>query len=91
MLKITIELLPGGYESKKRILGTMTIVNDLSSNGPTVGNYIIKIFKWADKYKKCRKSNVWKRGTVKNFPREKLGPWDLLLRALQNTIGDRNK
>lgn len=32
----------------------------------------------------------WKSGTVERFPRKKLLAWDLLTRALHNTLGSRN-
>mgnify|MGYP003647222753 CR=1 FL=1 len=38
MIRVTIELLPKGDESRKRQLGTMEIVNDATGNDG-VGNY----------------------------------------------------
>lgn len=33
---------------------------------------------------------TWRKGKVAGFPRVRLGPWDLLFRALGSLISDRN-
>ena len=38
----------------------------------------------------AKSPGIWKRGRVVDFPRQTLGPWDLLLRALVATVGNRN-
>ena len=84
MIRVTIELLPHGIESKKCHLGTMTIANDGSGDIEN-GNYHVALSKWG------RPNESWKQGIVKNFPRRRLGPYDLIYQALRNIIGNRNK
>jgi hypothetical protein len=84
MLRVTIELLPHGDERRKQHLGTMEIIN----NGEGTledGSYSITLSKWG------KPKSVWKRAFVKSFPRMKLGPWDLMFRALLQAVGYRNK
>lgn len=83
MLVIKVELWPHGDESRKKNLGIAHIANDGTGN-LSRGNYWVKLFKW-DTGKR-----VWKEGEFKDFPRIKLGPWDILYRALSVTVGDRN-
>ena len=84
MLRVTIELLPLGSESRKRHLGTIEIVNDRSGT-LELGNYDVTLFKWGTGQR------VWRRGRVEGFPRKRLGPHDLLYRALMATVGGRNQ
>jgi len=88
MLKITIEILPFGHKKHRRKIGEINIVNNGSSEDPDVGNYDVLLYKSAEY---AKKPGVWKKGKVKNFLRKKLGPYDLLFRALQNTVSYRNK
>lgn len=81
MLIVTIELAPGGDMSKRETLGTAFIVNDGSGTAAT-GNYKIRL---------RGKRKLWRTGIVLGFPRQRLGPWDLLYRALRSTVGSRNK
>lgn len=84
MIRITVELLPGGDASQAKHLGTATIWND-GSGDVEIGNYGATFSKWG------RPGEVWKRGTVKNFPRHGRGPWDLLYLALKSAVGTRNR
>lgn len=88
MIKVTIELCPGGDESRARHLGTARISNDLgdtlASEG-RLGSYDVELSKWG------RPDVTWKRGKVKGFRRQTRGPWDLLLLALLTTVGKRNR
>ena len=79
MLRITIEFLPGGSEARARRLGTACIVND-GSGDPAHGNYKVTL---------SRRGGKEREGKVLGFPRKRLGPWDLLLRALAATVGER--
>ena len=88
MLKITIEIFPYGSKKHKRKIGEINIVNDGSAESPDTGNYEVTLHK-SPEY--SAKPGVWKKGKVKNFLRKKLGPYDLLFRALQNTVSYRNK
>lgn len=82
MIRVTVELLPYGDESRKQVLGRMAIVNDATGT-PTRGNY---------HYAATGKSpQIWKRGGVKGFPRQRLLAWDLLYRVLRDAVGDRNE
>lgn len=83
MLRITIELVPKGDESRKEVIGVGTIANDATGD-MTTGNYKYHLSKWG-------KGNVmWKAGRITGYPRKRLGPWDLLLRCLKDAIGGRN-
>ncbi len=84
MIRVTVELLPGGDESKVKHLGTAYITNDGTGDFDT-GNYDIKLSKWG------QPNSIWKTGRFIGFPRLKLGPWDLLCMALIATLGDRLK
>lgn len=81
MLRVTIELVPWGLESQKRVLATAEIIND-GSGTRTRGNYVFRLFD--------RAGRLWKSGRVEGFPRQRLLAFDLLFRALKNAIGDRN-
>lgn len=86
MVRITIELLPGGV-GEPILLGEAFISNDLTGDLKT-GNYNVRLMK-SPIY--ANSEGVWKRGRVEGFPRRRLGPWDLLYRALQDTVGSRNR
>ena len=86
MLYIRIEIWPFGKQERARLLGEMHIANTGESDVRSVGHYTTKIFR-SPEYSK--RPGVWKQGEVKGFPRLKLGPWDLLFRALRSTVGNR--
>lgn len=92
MLRITVELVPHGDESRKRIIGVGEIVNDgTASDGSgdsSMGNYVAKLFKSPEF---STAEGVWRQCPVLGFPRKKLGPWDLLYRVLKESVGYRNK
>ena len=81
MLRVTIELVPWGMESQKRTLATADIIND-GSGTKSSGNYNFRLDDKAGR--------VWKSGRVEGFPRKRLLAFDLLFRALNNVIGERN-
>lgn len=88
MIRVTVELLPGGYEEGKRTLGVATISNDMEDTMQTdgsLGSYRVKLSKSGAKV-----DETWKTGRVTGLPRKRLGGWDLLFRALRATVGDRN-
>jgi hypothetical protein len=76
MLRITIELLPHGDESRKQHLGTIEIAN--VGGTQTRGNYRVRLSK------RGKPKQLWKEGSVNEFPRKRLG------RALRATVGGRN-
>ena len=99
MLVIRIELWPKGNPARKRDLGIATI----SNVGGTLetGEYDCKLLKSPeysknatreeiDRIQRPRAKEIWRRGRVSDFPRSRLGPWDLVFRALGQLISDRN-
>ena len=82
MIRITIEMLPKGDESRKRHLGTAVIGND-GTGTRTRGNYKIRLSR------RGQPDSTWKSGSLQGFPRTRLGPWDLLFLALAATVGNR--
>ena len=82
MIRITVEMLPKGDESRKRHLGTAVIGND-GTGTRTRGNYRVRLSR------RGQPDSTWKSGSVEGFPRTRLGAWDLLLFALVATIGKR--
>ncbi|HEX9391511.1 MAG TPA: hypothetical protein VF928_09390 [Usitatibacteraceae bacterium] len=84
MIRVTIQMLPGGDESKARNLGTIEIAND-GTGTISRGNYMARFMKFG------RPKSIWKTGLVRDFPRQSRGPYDLLLRALVAVVGPRNK
>jgi hypothetical protein len=81
MIRVTIELLPGGREDGKRTLATGTIANT-ATGSLSQGTYFADFRDAAGR--------PWRHGTVTGFPRKRLLAWDLLYRALKNLVGDRN-
>jgi hypothetical protein len=84
MLRCVIQLVPQGDETKARTIGTIIIGNDLTGDLDT-GNYDVRLTKGLV----GKHGATWRRGRVEGFPRRRLGPYDLVLRALQATVGGR--
>jgi hypothetical protein len=82
MIRVTVELLPGGNEEGKRHLGTAYIVNE-GTGSAEIGNYRAQFSKWGEP------EVIWKKGYVRGFPRKGLGPWDLLGVALATVLANR--
>ncbi len=85
MIVAKIEMWPGGNANRARDLGVIEIAN--SGGDHAHGDYDVQLQK-SPEY--ARRPGIWKRGAVQRFPRLRLGPYDLLLRALAAVIGDRN-
>lgn len=83
MLRITVELLPLGDESRAQHLGTAKIWND-GEGLPTRADYHATFSKWG------RPKELWRTGRVEGFRRKARGPWDLLYLALKDAVGNRN-
>ena len=81
VIRVTVELCPGGKEQNKRLLGTAEITNDESGTKGR-GNYICRLFKWGIRRR------LWRESRITNFPRETFGPWDLLFIALFGALGE---
>lgn len=89
MLYIRIEMWPRGEKSRARLLGEATISNE----GGTAdsGNYSVVLLKSPEYAATENVGKPWRKGSVQGFPRLRLGPWDLLFRALRDTVGGRNR
>lgn len=89
MLVVTIEYLPGGNKQKSQVIGVAEIVNRGSPEGDAsmFGNYDITLF---HSQPGAARAHIFKKGEVLKHPRKKLGCWDLLFRALADTVGYRN-
>jgi hypothetical protein len=85
MIRVTVELLPLGYESGKRKLGVMYIANDgvtsRETNGKR-GSYDFDIF---------GKRKLLRSGRVEDYPRKSAIVWVLLHRALNVAFGKKEK
>lgn len=84
MIVVTMELWPAGDFSRKQHLGTATISND-GTGTALRGHYKARFSK------RGHPSVIWKSGVVKNFPRTRLGAWDLLDLALRSALGSRQR
>lgn len=101
MLVVRIELWPRGDAARARSLGVASIVN-VGDGTHAIGNYDVTLFK-APEYSKQAETRplqqmlihplareIWKKGRIEGFPRQRLGPWDLLFRALGALTFKRN-
>jgi len=85
MLRITVEMCPGGSDNNKRTLGVMEIANCGSSFSEEVGHYQYWI-------SQCDKPNTkWKTGRVYNFLRKKYRFWHLIKVVLNDAIKEDMK
>ena len=82
MIRVTVELLSGGFGPAEHI-GTAYITND-GTGTKTSGNYDV----WLSQ--RGRPSWTWREGEVQGFRRKKMLAWDLLYLALKACVGDRN-
>lgn len=89
-IRVTVELCPGGDWSNPQHLGTAIISND-GEGSVGSGNYNVWLSKWGELPPLwwTQRRHIWKQGRVESFARERLGPWDLLFRVLQATVGNR--
>jgi hypothetical protein len=78
MIVVKIELWPMGFESKKRELGRMHIIN----RGGTAkrGDYRVRVLR------KGSKNKVLRECKVENYPRQSYNIWRLICRALKGTF-----
>lgn len=85
MLRVTVELLPGGWEEPE-LLGTLLIANDGTGDRST-GNYIVKTFSKRAKEKvgfRLWHSDTHTRvATVLKHPRLRKPVWNLVAKALK--------
>jgi len=76
MLRLTIELLPDGDESKAKVIASGTVEPigaGTGSKAHVTGNY---------RYKLKNKRKIWKEGRLMGFPRKGHGVWALLYSIL---------
>jgi hypothetical protein len=84
MIRVTIQMIPRGDETKARHLGTVEIANDGTGNAQS-GNYKVRLSRMDSA------TNAWKTGAITGFDRIRRGPHDLLLMALLSIVGPRNR
>lgn len=80
MVRVTIELLPGGFEKGKRTLGVIEIANDGTSADRRFGNYTAELSHAGMFFGK--RKGPFKRAKVRGFLRS-LSPYRLLCRILR--------
>ncbi len=83
MIRITVEMLPHGFERGKYHLGTAYITND-GTGDKNKASYTYRISR------RGAPNSAWKKGIIKDFPKSRLLIWDLLFRVLKDAIGSRN-
>lgn len=88
MVRVEITLVPSDG-SPERLLGRGKIVNTGEGTN-ALGTYRVELEKSPEYAKASNVGNLWRKGRVQRFPRLRLGPWDLLFRALLAAVGDRN-
>lgn len=82
MIRVTIEMLPLGNESRKHHLGTVTIAND-GTGTRGLGNYNVRLSR------RGKPDSTWRTARITGFRRLQRGAYDLLLLALAATVGQR--
>lgn len=92
VIVVKVELWPHGDSTRASTLGIATITNDGTAPDTMTGNYDVRLGKFGMTVNEIfkLKRNCWKSGRVTDFPRQRLGPWDLLFRALEPLVKDRN-
>ena len=80
MLVVKIEL-HSAVTGQVTTIATGTICNT-GTGTPTSGDYRIELRDAAGR--------KWRSGSVTGFPRKRLLAWDLLYRALEKLVGNRN-
>ena len=83
MIRVTIELVPHGNESKTRTLHVGVIANN-GTGSKTKGNYYFALSQRGSR-------KVWKSGVVQGFPRKSRGAWNLLYRVLEEAAERRGR
>lgn len=88
MIRITVEMVPWGNEKRAFIMAQGHIYND--GRGTVArGNYNAALSK-VSHFRTFTGRGWWKEGKIKDFPRTRLGVWDLLYRVLRELVGGRN-
>lgn len=82
MIRVRVELI-SARTGETTLLGQAIIANT-GKGSETRGKYLYRLSK------RRRQRDLWREGFIDDFPRKRLGPWDLLYRALRDAVGDRN-
>lgn len=86
MLRVTIELVPHGDESRKKVIAQGEIANAATGTWAN-GNYTYTLE--GELFGHPEFGHESFKGEVLNYPRY-LESWDLLYRVLKNAVGHRN-
>jgi hypothetical protein len=89
MIRVTVEVIPHGDESRKRVIGVADISNCGSPEGEAslIGNYDYQIYQ----SQPCEpRATLFRSGAVDRFPRKRLCAWDLLYIVLRDAVGHRS-
>jgi len=87
MIRVTMELI-SARTGETELLGIAEICND-GNGSQSIGHYVAKLGKRGRPVLQDGRQ-IWRHGRVLNFPRLRLGAWDLLYRCLRSAVGDRN-
>lgn len=82
MLRITVEIVPHGDESKKTVFAVAEIALEAVSDDKQIGKYSVKTShtgKW------FKAGKWWKKGILTAFHRLRRSPWELITCALATT------
>ena len=82
MIRITVELLPGGIERLKRTLTVAHITNN-GTGSNSWGNYSYQLEVQRGKGESHR---TWKQGTVTGFPRKGRNVWHLIRKVMNHAF-----
>ena len=77
VLRVTIELVPLGVESRKRVIGQAIIYNDASGDYYN-GNYQFDL--------KQKSKKTWRSGRITGFKRRSKNCWHLLKQILNEGV-----
>lgn len=86
MLRVAIELWPGGDRQNRREIGVAHIALEGLSADRSRGDYRVQI---ARARRNAKRLSRWRSGETRNFPRLRLNAWDLVYRALRDVVGER--
>lgn len=79
MIRITVELVPLGIESRARVIARGTITND-GTGSPKLGNYRYRLSKQGTT------TALTRAGDIKDFPRLRKNVWHLLRLVLNSAF-----
>lgn len=97
MIRITIEMVPKGFEDHKYTMGTIEITNTGTARSPRARGHYRSEVQWDAELSKINhtprgRQAKWRTASVlvENFPRSQLTVYDLLYRVLREVVGSRN-